>query len=89
VAKVKIYTWTVCPYCVRAKDLLKRKGIPFEEINLDGRDDELAELRDKTGMRTVPQIFIGDRLIGGFTELAALDAKGELDALVPGKGASV
>lgn len=66
---------------MRAKDLLNRKKIAFEEINLDGKDQELAELRARTGQRTVPQIFIDDRLIGGFTELAALDAKGELEEL--------
>lgn len=64
---------------MRAKDLLSRKGVQFEEINLDGRDKELQELRDRTGMRTVPQIFIDGELIGGFTDLAALDARGELD----------
>jgi glutaredoxin 3 len=79
---VKVYTWSNCPYCVRAKDLLTRKGVPFEEINLDGKDDELAELRARTGLRTVPQIFIGEKMIGGFSELAALDAKGELDPLL-------
>jgi glutaredoxin 3 len=56
--------------------------VPFEEINLDGKDDELAELRARTGLRTVPQIFIGEKMIGGFSELAALDAKGELDPLL-------
>ena len=79
--RVKMYTWTVCPYCVRAKDLLNKKNIAFAEVNLDGKDDELAELRERTGMRTLPQIFIDDRLIGGFTELAAMDAKGELKGL--------
>lgn len=83
--RVKMYTWTVCPFCVRAKDLLNKKKIAFEEINLDGKDDELADLRERTGMRTVPQIFIDDRLIGGFTELAAMDAKGDLDAIKKSK----
>jgi glutaredoxin 3 len=59
--------------------LLKRKGVAFEEINLDGRDDELQALRERTGLRTVPQIFIGEEMVGGFTELAALDSSGELD----------
>lgn len=56
--------------------------MPFQEINLDGRDDELNALRARTGMRTVPQIFIGDQLVGGFSELAALDSKGELDRML-------
>jgi glutaredoxin 3 len=67
---------------VRAKDLLNRKGAAFEEINLDGKDDELARLRERTGQRTVPQIFIDGQLIGGFTDLAALDSRGELDRLL-------
>jgi glutaredoxin 3 len=57
---------------------LNERGIPFEEINLDGKDKELAELRERSGQRTVPQIFFDGKLIGGFSELAALDAKGEL-----------
>ncbi|MBX7232533.1 MAG: glutaredoxin 3 [Bdellovibrionales bacterium] len=77
--KVTIYTWTVCPYCVRAKELLKRKAIAFNEINLDGKDDELENLRKKTQWKTIPQIFIGDEFIGGYTDLAQLDAQGELD----------
>lgn len=76
---VIIYTWTVCPYCVRAKTLLTNKGVPFREINIDGQDDELQKLRAKTGMRTIPQIFIGDEFIGGFSELSALEKAGELD----------
>jgi glutaredoxin 3 len=61
--------------------LLKRKNIEFEEINLDGRDDELEELRERTGQRTVPQIFIDEKLIGGFSDLARMDSQGELEAL--------
>lgn len=80
--KVQLYTWSNCPYCVRAKDLLTRKQIPFTEINLDGKDQELTELRARTGQRTVPQIFINDQLIGGFTDLAALDASGDLDKML-------
>ena len=78
---VVIYTWTVCPYCVRAKNLLKSKGVSFEEINLDGKDQELAELRARTGMKTVPQIFIDNKLIGGFSDLSQLDSEGKLDGL--------
>lgn len=79
---VKIYTWSNCPYCVRAKSLLESKGVPFEEINLDGKDDELNALRARTGWRTVPQIFIGEKMVGGYTDLAALDANGELDKML-------
>lgn len=81
-AKVEVYTWSNCPFCVRAKDLLSRKGAAFEEINLDGKDDELARLRERTGQRTVPQIFIDGQLIGGFSDLAELDSRGELDRLL-------
>ena len=77
--KIQIYTWSNCPFCVRSKNLLKQKGVSFEEIDLDGKDDELKALRDRTGMRTVPQIFFDDELIGGFSELSALDQSGELD----------
>jgi glutaredoxin 3 len=80
--QVQIYTWSNCPYCVRAKALLERKGIPYTEINLDGQEDELNALRARTGWQTVPQIFIGEKLIGGYTDLAELDAKGELDNLL-------
>jgi glutaredoxin 3 len=78
---IQIYTWSNCPFFVRAKDLLKRKGLKFTEINLDGKDAEVAALRTRTGMRTIPQIFIDGQLIGGFSELAALDSNGELQKL--------
>ncbi len=82
---VKIYTTSYCPFCVRAKNFFKSKGIPFEEINMDGKDQELESLKKKTGLRTVPQIFIGENLVGGFTDLAELDAKGELEAMISSK----
>ena len=81
---VQVYTWSNCPYCVRAKDLLSRKGVAFEEINLDGKDKELADLKARTGFRTVPQIFINGKMIGGFQDLAQLDSKGELDPMLMG-----
>ena len=79
-AKVTIYTTTFCPYCVRAKSLLKQKGVTFDEVNLEDKPDELAALKTRTGMRTVPQIFIGEELIGGFSELLALENAKQLDA---------
>lgn len=81
---VKMYSKKVCPFCVRAKNLFKQKGIEVEEILLDGKFDELAELVAKTGMRTVPQIFIGDHFVGGYTELAELERDGKLDPLLQG-----
>lgn len=81
-AKVVVYTKSHCPYCVRAKDLLTRKGVEFEEIYLDDRPAEYATLKQKTGMMTVPQIFINDELVGGYTDLADLDRAQKLDAML-------
>jgi glutaredoxin 3 len=80
-ARVEVYTTRFCPYCVRAKRLLQERRIPYDEIDV-GDDDALrADLIRRTGRRTVPQIFIDGRPIGGYDELAALDARHELDAL--------
>ncbi len=77
---VKVYTTDWCPYCDRAKALLRSKGVPYEEIDVEGDDATRAWLVQTTGQRRVPQIFIGDEPVGGYTELAALDRRGELDA---------
>jgi GrxC family glutaredoxin len=82
-ARVEIYTTQFCPYCVRAKRLLQERHIPYEEIDVEGDDALRADLVQRTGRRTVPQIFIDGRSIGGYEELAALDARRELDVLVP------
>ncbi|MBX3198599.1 MAG: glutaredoxin 3 [Labilithrix sp.] len=76
---VRLYTTLICPYCVRAKLLLKGRGIAFEEIDVSGDPEKRDWLVETTGRRTVPQIFIGDEPIGGFDELRALDLSGELD----------
>lgn len=76
---VKIYVWISCPFCRNAIRLFDSKKISYECIELDGKDDELNALRAQTGQRTVPQIFIGDEFIGGFSELSALESSGELD----------
>ncbi|MBI1327064.1 MAG: glutaredoxin 3 [Alphaproteobacteria bacterium] len=82
-AKVEIYTWTVCPYCVRAKDLMQRKGIEYTEHNIDGDDDARAKMVERAqGRRSLPQIFINDKPIGGFDDLSALDKSGELEKLL-------
>ena len=79
--RVKLYTTSSCPFCIRAKRLLEARGIPFEDIDV-GNDDALREeIMQRTGRRTVPQIFIDERSIGGFEELAALDAAGKLAEL--------
>ena len=75
---VKIYVKDYCPYCTRAKALLNSKNIPFETVDIE-KDQNFAEkLFAQTGFRTVPQIFIGDECIGGYTQLAELDQNGEL-----------
>ncbi|MCH2535418.1 MAG: glutaredoxin 3 [Bdellovibrionales bacterium] len=82
--EIKLYSWSYCPYCVSAKKLLQQKGYNFEEVILDGKDAELEALRAKTQQRTVPQIFVGEEFIGGYSELAALETTGELDKKVKG-----
>jgi glutaredoxin 3 len=79
---VKIYTTPYCPYCVRAKRLLERKGVRFEEIDVANDDQTRIDLAQRTGLRTVPQIFIGERCVGGSDELYALDQDGKLDSLL-------
>ena len=75
---VQVYTTDYCPYCDRAKALLKRRGIAYEEIDVSGDSDKRAWLVKTTGRRTVPQIFIKGEPIGGSDELHALDRSGEL-----------
>lgn len=72
----------VCPYCIRAKLLLRERKIPYQEIDVTGDHEARQRLVELTGRRTVPQIFIGERSIGGFDELRALDRSGELDRLL-------
>jgi glutaredoxin 3 len=75
---IEMYTTPFCPFCVRAKRLLGERGIAFVEIDVSEDDELRAEVVQRSGRRTVPQIFIDGRTIGGFEELAALDASGEL-----------
>jgi glutaredoxin 3 len=82
-AIVEMYTTQVCPYCVRAKDLLKRKGVEVTEIRVDLDDAKRDEMLARAeGRRTVPQIFINGTHVGGSDDLHALDSKGELDAML-------
>ncbi len=86
---VKVYTAGNCCYCHMAKDLLRRKGAAFEEVDLTGRADLRADLRDKAGGRnTVPQIWIGEVHVGGCDDLHALDRSGKLDTLLADKSSS-
>jgi glutaredoxin 3 len=84
--RITVYTKHHCPYCVRAKNLLSRKGFAFEEIDVESDDALRGWLREKTGQMTVPQIFAGDRSLGGFSDVAALDAAGKLDPILRGEG---
>ncbi|MGO9753031.1 MAG: glutaredoxin domain-containing protein [Solirubrobacteraceae bacterium] len=79
---VIVYTTDMCPYCVAAKQLLGRRGIPFEEINLARDPDARAELARVTGMFTFPQILINGATVGGFDELRAVDRAGHLVELL-------
>lgn len=82
-SKVEIYVTRSCSYCVRAKALLKEKGVGWEEIDVTQDMERRVEMVERSGGRmTVPQIFIGDRHIGGYDDLAALERKGELDPLL-------
>ncbi len=78
--KVKVYTKDPCPYCVRAIQLLENLNIPFEEVDLTGQEQEIDRLKRETGWRTVPIILINDKVIGGYTDLKALQESGELEA---------
>ncbi len=81
--KIEIYTQPWCPYCARALNLLKQKGVAFQEIEAPGGSPARAEARSRSGgLTSVPQIFIDGRHIGGSDELRALDRAGELDALL-------
>ena len=82
-AEVIIYSTTVCPYCVRAKQLLERKGVAYKEINLSNEAPEVRmELMQRTNHRTVPQIFINDQFIGGFDQIYSLERDGKLNELL-------
>jgi glutaredoxin 3 len=82
---VKMYTTAVCPYCIRAKQILKSKGVDtIEEVRIDMQPDERMKMMEITGRRTVPQIFIGDTHVGGCDDLIALDGRGGLEPLLNG-----
>jgi glutaredoxin 3 len=81
---VVLYVRAWCPYCERACALLTQNGAAFEQIDIGEQPEKGAQMIERTGRRTVPQIFIGERHVGGSDELVALDAAGELDALLQG-----
>ncbi|MEM7594974.1 MAG: glutaredoxin 3 [Cyanobacteria bacterium P01_A01_bin.83] len=82
-AKVEIYTWSRCPFCIRAKGLLDHKGVEYTEYCIDGDEDARDEMRSRAnGKSSLPQIFIDDRHIGGCDDMYDLDSMGELDPLL-------
>ncbi len=81
-SEITIYSTPICPYCNRAKDLLKRKGQTWSEIDVSDDAQREKMIERAGGKRTVPQIFIGDTHVGGYDELAQLDRDGQLDAML-------
>ena len=80
--EIVMYTTAMCPYCVRAKMLLQRKGMRWEERRIDLDHGLMSEMLQRSNRRTVPQIFIGDQHVGGFDDMAGLDAMGQLDPML-------
>lgn len=84
-SKVQMYSTAVCPYCVRAEQLLKSKGVAeIEKIRIDLDPAQREQMMQRTGRRTVPQIYIGETHVGGYDDLVALDRAGKLDTLLAG-----
>lgn len=82
-ANVEIYTWQTCPFCIRAKMLLRWKGVPFTEYKIDGDETARAAMAERAnGRRSVPQIFINQQHIGGCDDIYRLDREGRLDAML-------
>ena len=81
-AEVVVYTTDYCPYCTRAKALLTKKAVPFTEVNVEERPELRSWLISAAGQRTVPQIFVNNPPIGGFSDMAALEHQGKLDKLL-------
>ncbi|MBD2342997.1 glutaredoxin 3 [Anabaena subtropica] len=82
-ATVEIYTWRTCPFCIRAKNLLNQKGVEFIEYSIDGDEEARAKMAQRAnGRRSLPQIFINDRHVGGCDDIHALESQGKLDELL-------
>ncbi len=79
---VTLYTGSFCGYCVQVRALLERRGISFAEVNVEDHPDLREKLLARSGRRTLPQVYVGERYVGGATELAALDRRGELEKLL-------
>jgi len=81
--KVEIYTWRSCPFCIRAKDLLNKKGVDFVEYSIDGDEAARAQMAQRAGgRRSVPQVFINNQHLGGCDDIYYLDSQGKLDQLL-------
>jgi glutaredoxin 3 len=84
-ANVEIYTWSTCPFCIRAKALLDKKGVQYTEYCIDGDEASRSQMAKRSnGRRSLPQIFINNQHIGGCDDIYALNAKGKLDPLLAG-----
>lgn len=83
---VRVYSTDYCPYCDRAKRFLKSEGIPFEDLNISGDNEMRMKLVELTGMRTVPQIFIGEKSIGGYDDMMALEKVGKFREILESEG---
>jgi glutaredoxin 3 len=84
-ARVEIYTWATCPFCIRAKALLNRKGVKFTEYSIDGDEAARTKMSERAnGRRSLPQIFINDYHVGGCDDIHALNTEGKLDELLAG-----
>jgi glutaredoxin 3 len=81
-ADVVMYTTSWCPYCSRARKLFDDKGVPYTDIDVDDVEGARAEMQKRSGRTSVPQIFVGERHLGGFDDTNLLDRRGELDALL-------
>ncbi|WP_028238298.1 glutaredoxin 3 [Stutzerimonas azotifigens] len=83
-SRVVIYTTAWCPYCIRAKSLLEKKGVAYEEIKVDGKPDLRAKMTEMAGRTSVPQIWIDEQHVGGCDDLYALERAGRLDPMLAG-----
>lgn len=82
-SKVEVYTWSRCPFCIRAKALLDRKGVEYTEYCIDGDERARSQMAQRAnGRRSLPQIFINDQHVGGCDDLHALEAQGRLDSML-------
>jgi glutaredoxin 3 len=80
--KIEIYTWSRCPFCIRAKALLDKKGVEYTEYCIDGDEAARSEMAERAGRRSLPQIFIDDQHVGGCDDIHALERQGRLDSLL-------